>query len=162
MIVRQAQFSDIANVVYSMRTADRHEVMAARFVEDDGELVRDLWAGAQFCFALLALCRNDGFPVAIIGGRLRWPGVASIIMIATDDWPKIALAATRWVKRVAIPDIVDPICHRSQCEAWEDNAVSLRWLQALGYRVEGRLEGYGKNREAFLQYARLRREGHES
>jgi hypothetical protein len=141
-----------------MREADRREVYAGRFVDDPVSLSRDMIEGRPWCFALFALCDDRGHAVAIIGGRLRWPGVASIIMIATDDWPKIARAATRWVKRVAIPKIVDPVCHRSQCEAWEGNLVTLRWLSRLGYSVEGRLDAYGKNREGFLQYARIRPE----
>ena len=156
MKVYPAQYMDIAHVVCSMRAADRREVFAGRFDETNAGLVQDLEDAKPFFFALLCLADDDGTPVALIGGRLRWPGVASILMIATDDWPRIALAATRWVKRVAIPKIVDPVCHRSQCEAWEGNLVSLRWLSRLGYSVEGRLEAYGKNREGFLQYSRIR------
>ena len=156
MIVVDAEAWHVRHVCARMRADDRREVMAGRFVDDDMELATDLIAGKHWCFAMFALCADDETPIAIIGGRLRWPGVGSIIMIATDDWPKIARAATRWVKRVAIPKIVDPVCHRSQCEAWEGNLVTLRWLARLGYRVEGRLEAYGKNREGFLQYARIR------
>ena len=156
MIVRDAKLTDVFRVVGNMREADHREVMAGRFVEDVESLGDDLWTAKPLFFAMLALCGDDGAAIALIGGRLRWPGVGSILMIATDEWPRIARAATRWVKRVAIPKIVDPVCHRSQCEAWEGNLVTLRWLSRLGYRVEGHLEAYGKNREGFLQYARIR------
>jgi hypothetical protein len=158
MIVKQASDNDISDVVHNMREADRREVMAGRFVDDPETLSVEMQAARPFCFALFALCADDGWPIAIIGARLRWPGVGSILMIATDEWPRIARPATRWVKRVAIPKILDPLCHRTQCEAWEGNLVTLRWLTALGYKVEGRLEAYGKNREGFLQYARIRPE----
>ena len=158
MRVAPAKLMDIHHVVSRMREADRREVMAGRFEDSDSGLIDDLYVARELCFALLCLFTDDQTPVAIIGGRLRWPGVAGILMIATDDWPKIARAATRWVARVAIPKIVDPVCHRSQCEAWEGNLVTMRWLSRLGYRVEGQLEAYGKNREGFLQYARLRPE----
>ena len=156
MIVEQASAAHITYVVQNMREEDLREVMAGRFVDDLDALAYDLIESKPWCFALLALSADDGPPIAIIGGRFRWPGVGSIIMIATDDWPQIASVATRWVKRVAIPKILDPLCHRTQCEAWEGNTVTLRWLTALGYRVEGKLEAYGKNREGFLQYARIR------
>ena len=158
MIVEQAWDEHIRRVVYNMREADHREVMAGRFVDTRRDLALDIMESVNFCFALFALCADDGTAIAIIGGRLRWPGVGSILMIATDEWPLIARPATRWVKRVAIPRILDPLCHRTQCEAWEGNLVTLRWLTALGYKVEGRLEAYGKNREGFLQYARIRPE----
>ena len=158
MIVEQAWDEHIRRVVYNMREADHREVMAGRFVDTRRDLALDIMESANFCFALFALCDDDRTAIAIIGGRLRWPGVGSILMIATDEWPLIARPATRWVKRVAIPKILDPLCHRTQCEAWEGNLATLRWLTALGYKVEGRLEAYGKNREGFLQYARLRPE----
>ena len=158
MIVTHASPWDIIRVVHHMREADRREVMAGRFVDDLDSLAVDISNSRELCFALFALCDDDRTAIAIIGGRLRWPGVGSILMIATDEWPLIARPATRWVKRVAIPKILDPLCHRTQCEAWEGNLATLRWLTALGYKVEGRLEAYGKNREGFLQYARLRPE----
>lgn len=157
MIVRDADSFDVDVVVHAMRADDAREVFAGRFVEDRQALADELVAARPYLIALKALCDDETTPIAIIGARLRWPGVASILMIATDRWPEIAFAATRWVKRVAIPVYIARNCHRGQCECWIGNGASRVWLEALGFEIEGRLRGYGKNGEDFLQYAWLRR-----
>jgi hypothetical protein len=156
MIVREATPLDIETVIPLMRAADAREVYAGRFVDDPVALAEELVEGARYCIALLALCADDGEPVAIIGARLKWPNVASILMVATDRWGEIAFAATRWVKRVAIPVYIAPNCHRAQCEAWIGNHDTRAWLGMLGFETEGRLAGYGRNGEHFIQYAWLR------
>ena len=158
MIVRDATDRDLAHVVWNMRDADAREVYASRFVEDPRELVKELAALRPRCLTLSALCGADGRAIGLIGAVLMWPGACSAILIATDDWPKIAFAATRWVKRVFLPIYVAPTCHRAQCEVWEGNAVSIAWLESMGAKREGRLERYGKNGEHFLPYAWLRSE----
>ncbi len=153
MIVRDATRLDVETVIHLMRADDALEVYAGRFLDDPQALAEDLVAARPQFIAMKALCAAEFDPIAIIGARLMWPGVASIIMVATDRWSEIAFAATRWVKRVAIPVYIARNCHRGQCEAWVGNLVSCAWLENLGFVVEGRLRGYGKNGEDFIQYA---------
>lgn len=156
MIVRDATYADILTVALAMRDADRREVFAARPNDSVEQFAHDFATAGPRFLALKSLWAYgaDG-PVALIGAVLRWPGVASVSMIATEAWPEIAFAATRWVLRSGLPLYVDPHAHRCQCEAWEDNHISRRWLESLGFRAEGLLEAYGKNRERFVQYARV-------
>jgi hypothetical protein len=142
----------IAHVVHNMRAADAREVFAARFSDSRDQLVDDLYAGRPFCIGFLALCGDDGTAIALLGARLMTPVVADVLMIATDDWPKIALAATRFAIRVAIPCYLGPNAQRAECKAWEGNAVSRRWLEALGFEEEGTLRAYGAGMERFVQY----------
>ena len=161
MIIRDAAYADLVTVAALMRDDDRREILAGRFDDDLLALADDLWRARPRFLELKALCAEADVPVAIIGAALLWPGVASVIMFATDNWPSIAFAATRWVKREAIPVILAPRCHRLQCEAWEENRISRKWLLALGFDEEGVRRSYGKGGEHFVMYGRLTSWGEE-
>ena len=155
MIVRDANRLDIRQVAENMREADAREIFAGRWDDDPEALVNDLLAARPLCTALKALCVSEWAPVAIIGAFRRSPTVLETFMFATPAFPAIGRQATRWVKRIGFPCYVDPWGRRSQCCAWEGNAVSRAWLEELGYEAEGVLRAFGKNGEHFVQYARL-------
>jgi hypothetical protein len=155
MIVRDATRIDIETVVRAMRAEDAREVYAARFTDDPEHLIDELDEGRKYCLGFLALCAGEFDPIGLLGARLRSPNVASVAMIATDRWPEIAFAATRFSIRYAIPAYLGSNVHRAQCECWEGNEVSKKWLEALGFTVEGTLRALGKNGEDFIQYSWL-------
>ncbi|MDE2579954.1 MAG: hypothetical protein KGL46_14215 [Hyphomicrobiales bacterium] len=155
MIVVDAEAADIAHVVANMRAADAREVFAARFDDDPYGLAADMVAARARCIGFLAMRADDGEPVALLAAALTTPTVADVLMIATDRWPDIAFAATRFAVRRAIPCYLDTNVARAECRAWEGNAVACRWLEALGFSQEGLLRRYGRAGENYRLYARL-------
>lgn len=158
MIVRAATDHDILRVSLDMRAADAREVFAARFDDNRGALATDLAANKPFCIGFLALCDDEGAPIALLAAALASPTRAEVIMIATDRWRVIARAATRFALETAIPCFLDAPgvgILRAECKAWVGNRVACRWLEALGFRREAVLRCYGKGGEDFAVYARL-------
>lgn len=149
-----ANARDVETVVRAMRPADRREVMAVRFSDRVEDLVDDLTRALPHAIRCFVLGR-DGAPVAIVGAWLTSPGVATVLMIATDDWPAIAGPATRWVRKVAIPAVLGRTVRRAECKCWSEHAVSRRWLKRLGFVEEGRVRGLGRGGEDFVQLAWL-------
>jgi hypothetical protein len=132
MIVRDATDVDICHVVRAMRADDAFEVYSGRFDKTPESLSADIALARMCAIGLLALCDDDGAPIAILGALLPAPGRADVIMIATDDWPKISTAATRFVIRKFIPCYLGGV-RSAECRCWEGAAVSKRWLARLGF-----------------------------
>jgi hypothetical protein len=153
MKVRDAAPADVAYVIPRMREADAREVYAARFTPDPQALVDDMIAGLPWRIGFLALAGDDGAPIALLAAGLTTPTVAEVLMVATDDWRKIAFSATRFALRVAIPCYLGPNVRRAECKAWVGNVASRRWLKTLGFAEEGVLAAYGRRGEAFVQCA---------
>lgn len=130
-----------------MRERDAAEVFARRW-DDDPLAVAALICQARWG-KVLGL---PGKPIAVVGAHEVWPRVASVFMLATDDWPQIALSATRWVKRTLIPVIHGSGVHRADCQSIADHDVAHRWLRALGARHEATHPMMGRNGETFLTF----------
>lgn len=181
MIVRDATDIDFARVVLNMRDADAFEVYSGRFDKTPQTLVADLIASRDSALGMLALCdeslcaspsgpssvgaRNIGAEVqpgeanlrapapavAILGALLEAPGRASVIMIATDEWPRIAKAATRYAMRTAIPAYLAGV-RSAECRCWAENLISRLWLARLGFRRVADLEQHDDLGSTFMLY----------
>lgn len=159
MLVRAATDADIAWIVANMRELDRREVYAARWTDDDADLIEDLKASRAMMIRLEALCSAAGEPVALLGVWLASPGAGTALMIATDDWPSIAPAAHRHVVTRFLPLVCAPNLRRLECRAWSGHAVSRAWLARLGFVEEGLCRQLGKGGEDFVQLAWFPRGG---
>jgi hypothetical protein len=142
----------VAFVARNMRAQDRAEIFATRFDDDAGRVAAETVAFARFgCVAWSD--RGGQEPVAVACAIPSWPGVWSVGMYATDRWPEVAQATTRWIKGVLIPDLTAAGAHRAECRSLASHATAHRWLQRLGAAREARLAAYGRNREDFFLYA---------
>lgn len=159
MIVRDATDVDFARVVLNMRDADAFEVYSGRFDKRPETLVADFIAARASALGLLALCDetlvaapDERSPaVAILGALLEAPGRASVIMIATDEWPRIAKAATRYAMRKAIPAYLAGV-RSAECRCWAENLISRLWLARLGFRRVADLEQHDDLGSTFMLY----------
>lgn len=136
-------------VVQRMRAGDRAEINAMRFGDDDESLAEDIalrWGAWSFC------AWHEGLPVAIFGARELWPGVWSAWMIATDDFPKVALGLTKFVRRVIMPHLIKMGAHRVEAISMDGHTEAHRWLRAIGSVQEARLRRYGRNGEDYLVF----------
>lgn len=155
MIIRYADDDDIFEIIHGLRARDLVEVDAVRFEGSSTAIAEAMIASRGNRVADLCLATSEGHAVALIGGGLTSPRVASVYMVATDRWQEIALAATRWAKRDGIGRVLQTIVNRAECRCWEGHTVARRWLERLGFQLEGRHPLIGKHGETFLTYAWL-------
>lgn len=143
------EFETVLAVARNMRAADRQEIYATRWDEDAEALAADCVTG---CSIGAVIAARDGAPVAVIGAMELWPTVWSVWMFATDHWPKVALAATRFVRRHLTPALLDLGLRRAECRSCSTHKQAHRWLEYLGAQREAEHADYGKNGETFIGY----------
>jgi hypothetical protein len=139
---------DLLFVVQNMRQRDRSEVFATRWDDSSESLTDDLIAGGEFAW----IAGVPGKPIAAFGAAPVWNGVWAVWMVATDDWPEVALEVTRFIKRVMIQTLKDIGAHRAECRSWEGHPQAHRWLEMLGAKKESEIENFGRNGERFYLY----------
>lgn len=154
MILARPDIPGALYVVENMRDWDRREVFAGRWTDDPYPVAAEL---AACDFAWLA---GTDRPIAAVGAFPKWPGVWSVLMIATDEFRSIHLSLTKFVKRVIIPTLVESGAHRAECHSLEGHEEAHRWLELLGARREGTCYGYGRNGENFHCYVWSREDVH--
>jgi hypothetical protein len=146
---RTINLIDVMHVVRNMRAEDAREVFANRRGEDPDALAMEImrtWGPLGFVF------HHAGRPAAIVGATEMWPGVWCAWLLATDDFPHVALGLTKFVKRGMIPYLVENGAHRCEARSIDGHSQAHRWLRLLGASQEARLRRYGRNGEDFLVF----------
>jgi hypothetical protein len=138
----------VACVARNMRARDREEIFATRWDDDADAVARETVALAR----LGCVAWNGDAPVAVASAIPLWPGVWSIGLYATDAWPRVARAVTRWIARTT-PALIAAGGHRAECRSLASHATAHRWLERLGAVREAVLPDCGRNRETFYLYA---------
>lgn len=155
MVLGPVEYETLSYIVRNMRQIDRDEVFALSYpmgpdnMTTDDELMVNITfdaANNEGCGFVASL---DGEPIAVIGMSMMWPGVASVWMFATDSWPKIALALTRWAKKAIFQIMSDANIHRAQCWSLSGHDIAHRWLRHLGATEECASPNYGRAGETF-------------
>lgn len=155
MRVETATVEDVVDVAYRMRERDYLEFTALSDTDSPAELARRL--GARYGRSGQAICaHHDDKPVAIGEMVIARPGVATLMFFATDDFPKIAISATRFIKWELFPRYREHGIHRIEAVSLEGYDETHRWLQTLGLAQEAVMPGYGRRAETFRQFAWVR------
>ena len=145
---------DVLYVTRNLREWDRRELFATRFDDDPDRLAMDVMGWGPVGWVAGGVVDGREKASAVVGATELWPGMWSVGMFATDDFPKIGLGLTRFVKRRMIPLIVQQGIRRGECKSIEGHTEAHRWLEVLGARRDGAaLRGYGKGGEPFYTYA---------
>lgn len=139
----------VAHVARNMRPADRVEVHATRWDDDDDQLAREVMS---YPTRLRWIACHKDEPVAVIGAVNLWPGSFSVFMFATDNIRHIGLDLTRFAKYSMIPMLLDMGGWRGEARSMASHTEAHRWLEALGAKRESTLRCYGKNGEDFYNY----------
>src|SRR6185503_7970229 len=71
-------------------------------------------------------------PVAVGAMVQHRPHVVTLAFFATDDFPRIGVGLTRFVKQRLFPSYVERGVHRIECVSIEGYAKVHRWIEALG------------------------------
>lgn len=146
------EFEPLHHVAANMRAKDAEEVFATCWRDDPAQLANCLIAlpGDGVVFKL------DDVPACAMGAAQMRPGVFSMWMFGTDDFPKVKFYVQKYSKRVIIPALVAAGCHRAECQSLASHTEAHDWLtRSFGAKKEAVLEGFGKNGETFFQFARL-------
>lgn len=154
MKIEPASREDVRAVAMAMREHDFREFSATSRVSNRDELASLL--AQRYGGRNDVLCGfHDGEPVCIGGTIEMWPGVVTLLFFATDDFPKIGRGITRWIKRDLFPRYIEAGIHRIQAVSHGEHTTAHAWLRALGLREEARFEGFGREGEDFIQFAKV-------
>jgi hypothetical protein len=152
MVLSDIEPVGLAYIVRNMRGADAHEIYATTNAPTPDAYVDEMMllkrAGLSGWIASL-----DGVPIATLGIMPMWQNVVSVWMFATDDFPKIAMQLTRFVRRNLVPSLAASGIHRAQCFSMNDHVMAQRWLEILGAKREGVAKGFGNSGEDFTLYS---------
>lgn len=159
MRVDAATRGDIAYVARDMRERDFLEISAVTPC-DTREHLAALLAADFGGHPLTVVAGDEIEPIAVAGIVEQRPNVGTLMFFATDRWPVIGPAFTRFIVRRAFPAYWDRGAHRLECMSIEGYDEVHRWLRVLGLNREARMPGYGKRGEAFIQFAKVRSRAH--
>ena len=141
----------VASIAWRMRAEDWREITAMVALEDP-----DLWAERIVPvtrFGAVATWRE--IPAAALGAVEARPGVFSLWMFATADWPSVALGVTLWCRRVLERELLAAGAHRVECQSIAEHQVAHAWLRQFGLTPESWMPGFGKRGETFITFARV-------
>ena len=149
MAWRTLNVDDLLGIARAMRDSDRREIFATRFDDDIAGLVTDLLASDPLGGIMLA---RDGVAVAAIGASEMWPGNWALWMFATDRWPEVAGAATRFACGTLQRALIALGGRRAECRSIDGHFIAHRWLGRLGAEPEAIYPGFGRNGETFIGF----------
>lgn len=144
----------IASVASRLRPRDREEFSAVLGVsgQDLTDRLLERYADLE---GLLTGCLDDGTPVFVGGGVQARPNTASILFMATPDFPRIAKAATKFIRDSFLPALDRAGVHRVEAVTLGRYVEMQKWLRLLGFRQEGVAVAYGCRGEDFHYFARI-------
>jgi len=97
----------------------------------------------------------DGVPTCIGGTIEAWPGVISLLFLATDDFPRIGRPITRFIRRELFPRYFQAGIHRIQAVSLDGYVEAHNWLRSIGLKQEAVFPAFGKGSETFVQFAKV-------
>lgn len=155
---RPLTFDDLTYVCLNMRAVDAREIFACRWDDDRAELAAQTMRAVRLCGR--AWCVGKERPVAVLGAVQVWPSRWAAFQFATDEWSRVALAATRFALREAMPLIASLGARRCEVRSADWRHDAHRWLEALGATREAVHPNDGRDGSAYVTYAWIRDDVH--
>lgn len=143
--------SAVEYLCINLREIDAAEIYNMRGHDNPLLLAREVVNAA--CYGKAGIALHNNKPAAIIGVSPLWPGVWTAWCFGTDDWPKCAMALTRYGKRVLRPFLMARGAHRLQCESRIDHVEAHKWLSVMGAKPDGLLGGYGRDGSDYVMFS---------
>jgi hypothetical protein len=154
MKIDVATSNEIFDVALRMRERDFDEISALAAADTRKELARSLmvrYGGRKDVW-----CAAGAHGPTAVGGAIEVrPNVITLLFFATDDFPEIGLALTKFIVKRLFPPLVAAGVHRIECVSLDGYDEVHRWIQTLGlFREFDRpMVKYGKRGESFVQFA---------
>lgn len=146
---------DVAEVVRNMRAKDRAELLATmKHVAEDACEDLFIWTFAgeykdsTFCAYL------DDEPIAVGALVAAGDNKIDIGMVATEDFPRIAFAMTKFVRKRLLPKYAEMGFKRVEAASVAGYDEAHRWIETLGLKRIGVLEGVGRGGEDFIHFGK--------
>lgn len=154
--IERATPEQVRHVALNMRPRDYAEFSAFAQGDTREELAEAL--ATRYGGRDDVLCGAVGDEPICIGGAIEtWPGVMTLLFFATPAFPRIGMAITRFIRNDLFPRYEAAGVHRIQAVSLDGYEQVHHWLNAIGLKPETPpMPGYGKNGEAFIQFARVR------
>jgi len=132
---------------------DRLRVEDAAEMEAVGTDIHSL-AATLMRHRLFAFCAwdMDHGPISVWGMILKRPGVGAGFAFGTDDWGRAVLPMVRQIRGFVLPFLVEIGVHRVEAVALRRRDDVRRFMELIGARPEGVLQGYGCYGEDFVSY----------
>lgn len=153
--IEHALDEDVRFVAANMRARDADEFLALTHAVDRQALadsLLDRYGGHPAAI----VARDEEGAVAIGAGVETRPNVITLLLFATDRFPGVALALTRFITRNLFYRYKLAGVHRIEAVSVDGYDAAHRWIEALGLEREAVLPGYGRNGETFIQFAWVR------
>lgn len=141
----------VSYVLANLRACDAAEVwpVCQRGVGPDA-LAQGLCGQSKLGRVIL----HDDIPAAVVGAAEHQPGVWAPYMFATDAWRHVWREVVRYIRFELTPAMIAAGCHRAQVHSIVGHPDAGKLLRHLGFRCEvERLEAFGRDREAYSQWA---------
>lgn len=103
---------------------------------------------------------KDDTPIGLIGGN-AWPDDEwRVWMLATDDFDKVGLKVTSFVRRAMIPGLLKSGSKRAFCWSIDGHEKAHRWIKWLGAKEKRVMRGHGRHGEDFVEFEWWRNDVH--
>lgn len=153
--IDRATPEDIYSVALNMRERDFEEFTAVNMANTREELAESLSRHYGSLDCMIAVRRGD--KAVAVGGALEIrPNVVSLMFMATDDFSKVAIDTTKYIRNQLFPSLINVGIHRIECASLVGYDYTHRWLKMLGMTREiGVMRAFGKNGEDFSMFAKV-------
>jgi len=99
---------------------------------------------------------NESGKIIGIGGvMLMWEGVGAGWVITSPLFPRYKVWVHRVIRDIVCEAIKEFKLHRVESLILESHEVSCRWAERLGFKKEGLLNSYDRDRNNYYMYARI-------
>lgn len=142
----------IEYVAARMRERDRAEFMPLTDADTHEQLVELLLARYDGRTDLVTALDGDE-PVAVGGCIQHRPNVASLLMFATDRFPRVSHPLTRFIRKTLFPAARRHGAHRIEAVSLSTYDEAHRWIEMLGLSQEATLRGYGRDGQDYVSFA---------
>lgn len=155
MRIEPATKADVHRVALDMRQADFDEFSAVSYAESRDDLAHAL--AERYGDRHDVLCGwSADEPVCVGGFVMARPNVVTLLFFATDDFPRIGLGVTRFIRRNLFPKLQEAGAHRFEAVSMATHTAAHAWLATLGLVPEtSPMRGYGRAGESFIQFAKV-------
>lgn len=150
-MLAEPTLSDLEYICLNLRQADRDEIYGVLPHDNPFLLARQTMD--VFCSGGFVTVAHARRPVSVLGFHEQHPGVLNVFAYATDEFHLVAHGLTRFALKDLKQAMLASGAHRAQCDSRHDHHTAHRWLECFGFRAEGPLKAYGKNRSDYIRFA---------